>query len=307
MGMLLRRFWHPVATGASLAPGTARALRVMCEDLTVYRGESGTAYLIGGRCAHRRTVLHTGWVKDDQIRCMYHGWRYDGAGQCTEMPAERNAKPELVRIPGYSLHEYSGLIFAYLGPGEAPPFDLPRKDALEQAGMDISVRADVWDCNWLQQAENSLDASHVSYVHQWPTPTRLGEEIGSTPPVLEYEETPAGIRQTAIRPNGIRISNWTFPNNNNVLAAPPRPGDPWINTSGWAVPMDDERTLRFTLTAYPGGEVGEELRRNGGMSTGHAMDYAKVLFEEHRLPRCWVRGPHHGARLCCRAWPRDDT
>ncbi len=284
MGKLLRQFWHPIATASKLAPGTARAIRILCEDLTLYRGESGTAYLVGGQCAHRCTVLQTGWIQDDQIRCMYHGWRYDGTGQCTEMPAEKNGKPELVRIAGYPTHEYAGLIFAYLGEGEAPPFDLPRKDALEAPGMDISLREDVWDCNWLQQCENSLDATHVSYVHRWPTPTRLGAEIGATPPELEYVETAAGIRQTAIRPNGVRISNWTFPNNNNVLAAPPEPTDPWINVSGWAVPIDDENTLRFIAAAYPGGETGERLRRNGGISTGRVLDYAKVLFEDHQLP-----------------------
>jgi 5,5'-dehydrodivanillate O-demethylase len=256
----------------------------MCEDLTLYRGESGTPYLIGGRCAHRCTVLHTGWVKDDQVRCMYHGWRYDGEGRCTEMPAEKNARTDLVRIEAYPLHEYCGLIFAYMGAAPAPPFELPRKDALEAPGIDISTREDLWDCNWLQQAENSLDATHLSFVHQWPDATRLGEEIGGAIPQLEYEETDAGIRQTAIRPNSVRISNWTFPNNNNVLSAPPRQGDPWINMVGWAVPVDDEHTLRFALFAYPGGGVGEELRRNGAIMTGRAMDYARTLFEEHRLP-----------------------
>jgi 5,5'-dehydrodivanillate O-demethylase oxygenase subunit len=284
MGKLLRQFWHPVATSAHLASGTARKLRVMCEDLTLYRGESGTPYLVGGRCAHRCTVLHTGWVQNDQIRCMYHGWRYDGAGLCTEMPAEKNAKPGLVRIASYPVYEYCGLIFAYMGEAPAPPFELPRKDALEEPGIDISTREDLWDCNWLQQAENSLDATHLSFVHQWPAATRLGEEIGGAIPELDYEETAAGIRQTAVRPNSVRISNWTFPNNNNVLAAPPRPGDPWIHTVGWAVPVDDEHTLRFALFAYPGGEVGAELRRNGAIMTGRATDYTHELFEEHRLP-----------------------
>jgi 5,5'-dehydrodivanillate O-demethylase len=214
---------------------------------------------------------------------MYHGWRYDGTGRCVEMPAERTLLPD-VKIAGYPLHEYSGLIFAYMGEGEPPAFDLPRKEALEQPDMDVSSREAVWDCNWLQQAENSLDASHVSYVHRWPTPTRLGEEIGATPPQLEYEETPAGIRQTAIRPNGIRISNWTFPNNNNVLGAPPRPELPWINSSGWAVPIDDEHTLRFAIFAYPGGEIGEEMRRSGGAAGVQVTDYFDVLFNEHRLP-----------------------
>jgi nitrite reductase/ring-hydroxylating ferredoxin subunit len=117
MGTLLRSFWQPVAPADSVEPGKARALRVLSEDLTLYRGESGTPYLIGARCAHRCTVLHTGWVQDDQVRCMYHGWRYDGTGRCTEMPAEKNVSPDLVKIAGYPVHEYGGLLFAYLGTG----------------------------------------------------------------------------------------------------------------------------------------------------------------------------------------------
>jgi 5,5'-dehydrodivanillate O-demethylase len=284
MGRLLRTFWHPIATAANLAPGKARALRVLGEDLTLYRGESGTPFLIGGRCAHRCTVLHTGWVQGDQVRCMYHGWRYDGTGQCTEMPAERDGQHELVRIAGYPLHEYAGLIFAYLGDSPAPAFELPRKDVLEEPGIEVSVREDIWDCNWLQQCENSLDSTHLSFVHQWPTPTRLGQEIGDVVPELTYEETEAGIRQTAIRPGSVRVSNWTFPNNNNVLGAPPRPGLPWVNTVAWAVPVDDEHTLRFALMAYPGGETGEELRKAGAIGMGHVADWAEQLFTDHTLP-----------------------
>jgi 5,5'-dehydrodivanillate O-demethylase len=283
MGKLLRRFWHPVAIASKLGVGTARKLRILSEDLTLYRGESGTPYLIGGTCAHRCTVLHTGWVESEQVRCMYHGWRYDGTGQCTEMPAEKNVNPGLVRIAAYPVHDYHGLLFAYLGDAPAPAFALVH-DALEQPGIDISTREEVWDCNWLQQVENSLDATHLSFVHQWPAPTRLGAEIGVAIPELKYEETSAGIRQTAIRPNGVRVSNWTFPNNNSVLAAPPRAGDPWINAFGWAVPIDDENTLRIGLYAYPGGEVGEELRRNGAIASGQAMDYAALIFDEHKLP-----------------------
>lgn len=188
------------------------------------------------------------------------------------------------RPDGYPLHDYHGLLFAYLGEGEPPPFDLPRKDALERPGIDISTHAEVWDCNWLQQSENSLDATHLSFVHQWPEPSRLGEEIGGAIPELKYEETEAGIRQTAIRPNSVRISNWTFPNNNHVLSAPPRPGDPWVDVLAWQVPIDDEQTLRISLLGYPGGEAGESLRRNGAILTGSSMAHAKTLFEEHRLP-----------------------
>lgn len=284
MGTLLRQFWHPIATSTSLKAGTARSIRILCEDLTLYRGQSGDAHLVGGRCAHRCTVLHTAWVQGDEIRCMYHGWKYDAAGRCTEMPAERALLPG-VAIAGYPVHEYGGLIFAYFGAGEAPEFDLPRRDDFERDDYDISTHEEVWDCNWLQQSENSLDATHLSFVHQWPTPTRLGEEIGPAIPELFYEETAAGIRQTAKRgENNIRISNWTFPNNNFVNSAPPFKGAPWVKVSAYQVPIDDENTLRISIMAYPGGEIGEQVRNTGGILCLNSMDYAKELFVEHRVP-----------------------
>src|SRR5262245_15535521 len=143
MGKLLRLFWQPVATSQSVKTGQARPLRVMGEDLTLYRGESGTAHLVAARCAHRLTLLHTGWVQGDEIRCIYHGCKYDGTGQCTEAPAEGAASAARIRIAGYPVHEYCGRIFAYLGEGVAPAFDLPRKAAFEQPNLIVYARIQV--------------------------------------------------------------------------------------------------------------------------------------------------------------------
>ena len=91
MGTLLRMFWQPVARSSALAIGHARSVRILGEDLTLYRGESGRPYLVGGRCAHRLSALHTGWIEGERIRCMYHGWQFDGTGRCTS--ARRKAIP----------------------------------------------------------------------------------------------------------------------------------------------------------------------------------------------------------------------
>ena len=167
MGRLLRRFWQPVALANSVAKGKARPLRILGEDLTLYRGESGRPHLIAGRCAHRCTTLHTGWVRGEEIQCMYHGWRYDGTGLCTDIPAENRARSTPVKIAGYPVHEYGDVLFAYLGEGPVPGFDLPRKDVLEQSDRAVFTQLQIWDCNWFQQVENSLDAVHVSFVHVW--------------------------------------------------------------------------------------------------------------------------------------------
>ena len=283
MGRLLRTFWHPIATSARLAAGTALGVRVLGEELTLYRGSSGAVYAIGGRCAHRCETLHTGWVEGETLRCMYHGWRYDGTGRCTQMPAERQLAP--VTIAGYAVREYAGLIFAYLGELPAPTFELPRKDAFERPGYVISSLEQVWDCNWFQQVENALDGVHVSFVHVWGKASRLGETVSTELPLLSYEETAAGIRQTATRSGGnVRISNWTFPNNNHILNPGPHPSDPWSHSSAWIVPIDDEHSLRFVVFAHP-----EQGRRAEQFREEHAADfnparYYDVLFGEHQLP-----------------------
>lgn len=288
MGKLLRMFWQPIARSHTLAAGEARAVRVMHEELTLFRGEDGKPFLIGGRCAHRCTVLHTGWVQGDEIRCMYHGWKFSGTdGRCTEMPAERNAQLERARIAAYPLHEYGGLIFAYLGQGPPPAFQLPRKPALERPGYRLGTSEVVWDCNWFQHVENSLDAVHVSFVHAWASESRFSDEITTALPELLYEETSAGLRQTAKRSeHNIRISDWTFPNNNHIVEPGPRKGDPWIDTCVWAVPIDDVSTKRFFIYAYPehDSEVVERIGADRAVEFDPVEHYDE-LFGEHRLPK----------------------
>lgn len=260
MGRLLRRFWHPVARSQDVAVGKARALRILGEDLTVYRGQSGRAYLVAGRCAHRLTRLHSGWVDGDDIRCMYHGWKYDGTGQCLEMPAEGPGLARGVKIAGYPVNEYGGLMFAYMGEAPAPEFDLPRKEVFERPDRLYFVRTQAWPCNWYQQIENSMDAVHVSFVHQKGKIGTFGEAVTPAIPELEYLETSAGIRQIATRsPTNVRISDWTFPNNNHIVVPSAFREDPWIDIGVWMVPNDDENTTRFQLYSVPyTSEAGKE-------------------------------------------------
>lgn len=251
MGRLLRQFWHPIALSEEVAPGKARPLRVLSEDLTLYRGQSGQPHLVGGRCAHRCTVLHTGWIEGDDIRCMYHGWRFDASGLCTDIPAEKIKRTKPIRIPAYPTHEYAGLIFAYLGEGEAPVFDLPRKDFLEDPKRVVFAKRENWDCNWFQQVENSMDAVHLNFAHLWGKVGAFGDRItgeGRVIPELDYAETSSGVRQIATRsPTNVRVSDWTFPNNNHVVAVGATKDDPWVHISAWPVPIDNENTARFTL------------------------------------------------------------
>jgi len=114
-GRFMRRFWMAVGRSQDLPKGTAKPIRIMSVDYTLYRGESGRAQAIDYRCAHRGAQMHLGWVEGDAIRCIYHGWKYDCTGQCIEQPAEDSSFAQKVSIASYPTREYMGLIFAYSG------------------------------------------------------------------------------------------------------------------------------------------------------------------------------------------------
>ncbi len=287
MGRLLRRFWQPVALSRSVGKSAAKPLRIFGEDLTLYRGESGRAYLVGARCAHRLTLLHTGWVEGEGVRCIYHGWKDDGTGQLGERPAEKAPVIPDIRIAGYPVHEYCGLIFAYLGEAPAPEFDLPRKDVFDNKEGVVVARAEKWPCNWFQQVENSLDATHVSFVHQKGASGPFGAAVTPSIPELTYSETEAGIEQVATRAkNNVRKSDWTFPNNNHIITPGFRKSDPWTDIGIWMVPHDDEHTTRFILygTSLTGEDAERFKRYFDEFGDYNPADHHDALFFEDKYP-----------------------
>jgi 5,5'-dehydrodivanillate O-demethylase len=170
MGELMRRYWHPVGAVAELNEQPTKLVRILGEDLVLYRDTSGNYGLIGARCAHRLTSLAHGVPEADGLRCMYHGWKYDSTGQCVEQPFEDTANPaarfrDRVKIAGYPVQALGGLLFAYLGRDE-PPL-LPRWGPLvwENCVRDVAI-ADL-PCSWLQCQENSLDPVHVEWLHTY--------------------------------------------------------------------------------------------------------------------------------------------
>src|SRR5947207_11273691 len=129
-GKFMRQFWMAVHRSEDLAAGRAKPIRIMSEDFTLYRGESGRAHCVAFRCAHRGTQLSTGWVEGDELRCFYHGWKYGPDGQCVEQPAEPEPFCSRIKIKSYPTQEYLGLIFAYFGEHESP--ELPRYELFDQ-------------------------------------------------------------------------------------------------------------------------------------------------------------------------------
>jgi 5,5'-dehydrodivanillate O-demethylase len=234
-------------------------------------------------------MLQTGVIQDDQIRCMYHGWRYDGTGLCTEIPAEKQPRARPIKIAGYPVHEYAGVLFAYMGEAPAPAFDLPRKPFLENPARTCIPYKSVWDCNWFQHVENSLDAVHVSFAHLWGSVGQFGSSVTASIPELSYTETDAGIRQVATRPNNnVRVSDWTFPNNNHVVSPPPNKGDPWMDISAWPTPIDDFSTMRFVI--YSVGTT--DPAKLAAMTAEFDLDYAPMKHFDELFHQGVIAGVH---------------
>jgi 5,5'-dehydrodivanillate O-demethylase oxygenase subunit len=166
MGELLRRYWFPVAASVELAAGAALPVRLLGEDLALFRTSSGELGLLEARCPHRGASLAYGVVDGASLRCPYHGWRFDRGGACLEIPSLREVGGSLrerARTRAYPAQELGGLVFAYLGPEPAPL--LPRYDLLVWSGALRDVGRALLPCNWLQIMENSVDPTHLEWLH----------------------------------------------------------------------------------------------------------------------------------------------
>jgi 5,5'-dehydrodivanillate O-demethylase len=158
-GQLLRRYWHVVAAASELSDEKPKKrVRVLGEDLVLYRDHKSAYGLVGEHCSHRGASLYYGFVEEDGIRCAYHGWKYDPCGKCIEQPFENPAAgfKDKIQHPAYPVVKLGGLLFAYMGPPEKKP-TLPKWDILvRQDGMK-KIDVEILRCNWLQAMENSVD------------------------------------------------------------------------------------------------------------------------------------------------------
>ncbi len=167
-GQLLRRYWHPIAAAVELTDAKPKKrVRVLGEDLLLYRDRSGGYGLVGEHCSHRGASLYYGFVEDDGIRCPYHGWKYDACGKCLEQPFENpeTGFKDKIQHPAYPVEKLAGLLFAYMGPPDRKPI-LPKWDLLvRKDGLKKIDVCEVLRCNWLQAMENSVDPTHTYYLH----------------------------------------------------------------------------------------------------------------------------------------------
>ncbi len=166
-GALLRYYWYPVAATVELDENPVKKVRLLSEDLVLYRDRSGNLGLIDEPCPHRRVSMEYGIPEEEGLRCPYHGWLFNHEGRCTEQPAEPwdSTFKDRVTTKAYRVQELGGLVFAYLGPEPAPL--LPRYDLYIWDNVVRQIGATMVPCNWLQPMENSVDPVHVEWLHAY--------------------------------------------------------------------------------------------------------------------------------------------
>jgi phenylpropionate dioxygenase-like ring-hydroxylating dioxygenase large terminal subunit len=284
-GEYLRRFWQPVILGSELG-ALPRRVRILGEDLVAFRDKSGAIGLLELHCPHRGTSLEFGLIADQGIRCCYHGWLFDCDGTILETPgepADSTLKDRLFH-GAYPVREYAGLVFAYMGPpGQQPAF--PMLDTYDLPGYRLAARAPtLWECNWLQVKENSMDPAHLAFLHTLPGSDGFTDdfkELGE----WDWMETPVGMVYIDTRRQAdrvwVRVADFILP---NIHQFPPN-ADPMalrnsINrpqATTWAVPLDDTHTMQIGYYRTP---EGKEPRRG----TGFGQDSSRSYEERQLVP-----------------------
>jgi phthalate 4,5-dioxygenase len=260
MGSLLRRYWIPVLQSADLPENDGPPLRVrlLCENLVAFRDTGGRIGLMDQACPHRCASLFFGRNEASGLRCLYHGWKFDVAGRCVEVPNEPPGSRfnEQIRATAYPCVEKNGIVWTYLGPDRDHPPPLPELGwALVEAKRRGALRYQR-ACNWLQAMEGDFDSSHLSFLHLAFDPNLQGaagdKKAGidyyrniarmDKQPLLEVRDTDVGVMYGARRDaeDGKfywRVTQFLLPFYTSV------PGFGGKNRDKIWVPLDDEHTM----------------------------------------------------------------
>jgi phthalate 4,5-dioxygenase len=281
-GRLMRCYWQPAALVDELAGNRpVKPVRLQGEDLVIFRDPQGRHGLLARACPHRGTDLAFGRLEDGGLRCAFHGWLFDVDGRCLETPAEPDGSALCQNIgqTAYPVVEKSGILFAYLGPGEPPAF--PQFDCFTAPASHTFAFKGLIDCNWLQSLEVGIDPAHTSFLHRFfhdedsaqgygklfrdrsidsdlPM-TRIMREFPR--PRIEVEPTDYGLRVVTLRRiseahTHVRVTNLEFPNAFVI------PMSSEMTITQWHVPIDDTKHYWYAIFTSFGAPVDkQEMRR----------------------------------------------
>jgi len=292
-GRLLRMYWQPAALVDELqGPRPVKAVRLLGEELVLFRDAQGIYGLIQRHCPHRSADLAYGRLEPRGLRCLFHGWLFDTQGRCLEMPAEPAGSTlfQDVRLRTYPIVERGGILFAYLGVGSPPPF--PEFDCFIAPDSHTFAFKGLIQCNWLQALEVGIDPAHASFLHRFfededPSAgygkqfrsasadsdvpmTRLLREFER--PRIDVERTDFGLRIFALRELGqgsthIRVTNLVFPQAFVI------PLSSEMTITQWHVPVDEENCYWYAIFTSFGEPVNKSEMRNQRLELYELPDY----------------------------------
>jgi nitrite reductase/ring-hydroxylating ferredoxin subunit len=279
-GEYLRRFWQPVAYIREIENAPLR-VRILAEDLVVFRDRSGSVGVLHLHCSHRGTSLEFGRVEQHGIRCCYHGRVFGVDGSVLEMPGEPEADRLCTRFKqgAYPAHVFGGMVFTYMGPPELMP-EFPMYDRFDLPGIRLSPGPRMpFACSWTQVKENAMDPAHTAVLHAWEG--RFAAEFGKFPEIT-WRTTPVGMAYFAARRIDdciwVRSVDMMCPNIHSISSiledgrTPKEYSPPWITI--WTVPVDDESCINFVLCHVSEDdptpdEVRNQLMLDNGGQTPH--------------------------------------
>ncbi|MGE0798063.1 MAG: Rieske 2Fe-2S domain-containing protein [Lautropia sp.] len=301
-GELLRRYWQPVELTEALDPQRpVRPIRVLGQDLVLFRDPAGRLALLDRDCPHRGADLAYGRIEDGGLRCPFHGWLFDADGACLQTPAEPPGSTLCTRIRqrAYPVVEKSGIVFAYLGEGEPPA--LPALDCL-LAPPPYTFAFKGWiECNWLQALEVGIDPAHASFLHRFFEDEDVKDGYGRqfraasadsempmtrvmrefTQPTIDVRETPYGLQLRTLRKlsdttTHVRVTNCIFPQAFVI------PLSAEISITQFHVPIDDVNNYWYAIFTSFGAPVDRDKMRAQRLELYELPDYRPRINKRNR-------------------------
>jgi nitrite reductase/ring-hydroxylating ferredoxin subunit len=246
-GEYLRRFWQPVCLTSELAAAPLK-LRILGEELVAFRDGTGHIGLLQARCLHRGASLEFGKIRERGIQCAYHGLHIDCDGGIIDVPFEPGSRRKGTLFqPAYPVHEFNGLVFAYMGPPRQKP-QFPLYDLYFKPGTSLKAGKEHSPCNWLQVRENEMDPVHITFLHSRLFGIQFVEQFSALP-TIEWQETPIGMTYISARRWKDRVvtrsNDMILPNMCRVAGTEDGEGESEIlfdrrgGTTNWVIPIDD--------------------------------------------------------------------
>ncbi len=279
MGNYLRCYWHPIALSEEVAKPDCPPIRVkvMGEDLLLFRDSNGNTGLIEPFCAHRGAELFFGRNEECGIRCIYHGWKYDIHGNCVDMPnvPKDAAYHGKIKIKAYPTKEFADMVWAYLGPSNEEPKDLPQLEVGLVPQNNRYVTKRLVECNWVHSMEGALDTAHFSFLHM-PAPSYgkddstniaadekrirwLRNDPAPRFTIIEHQVgfLIGGARNADPGDHYWRLTQYMLPTHSITPSA--MPNETYYGYS-W-VPIDDHHCWMFVYAWHPDKPIPEEERQ----------------------------------------------